>query len=66
MGLEGGGADLILKDLTPLRYCRFDLAPGQPTCQHRQGIAQIDHGVNAATEKVGCLHTQIPQKSTHY
>ena len=31
-----------------------------------QLIGQIDHGVNATTEKVGHLHTQIPQKFTSY
>ena len=44
------------------RYCRLDLTPRQPCGQHRQRIVQIDHGVNAAAEKVDRLHTQIPQK----
>jgi len=26
------------------------------------GVVQIDHGANAAAEKVDRLHTQIPQK----
>ena len=34
------------------RYRCFDLAPWQPSCQHGQGIVQIDHGVNSAAEKV--------------
>jgi hypothetical protein len=41
---------------------RFDLLPRQPSCQHCQGVVQIDHCVNAAAEEVDCLHTQIPQK----
>ena len=31
-----------------------------------QLIGQVNLGVKAATEKVGCLHTKIPQKSTLY
>ena len=36
--------------------------PGQPGCQHRQWVIQIDHGVNAAAEEVDWLHTKIPHK----
>ena len=46
------------------RYRCFDLVPRQPRHQHRQGVVQIDHGVNAAAEKVDWLHTKIPQKVT--
>ncbi len=68
-----GGAKhvLTLKDLACamlalklLHQCRLYLIPGQPSREYRQRIVQIDHGVNAATEKVNRLHLQIPQKST--
>ena len=41
---------------------RFNRFPRQSRCQHRQGIVQIDHGVDSATEKVQRLHPRIPQK----
>src|ERR1035437_9728743 len=44
------------------RHCRFDLTPGQPSCQDCQGILQVDHDVNSTAEKVNGLHTKIPQK----
>jgi hypothetical protein len=47
-----------------LRYCRLNLAPRQPRGQYHQRIAQIDHGVNSAAEKVHWLYLQIPQKVT--
>jgi hypothetical protein len=43
------------------RYRSFDLMPGQPSCQHRQGVVQVEHGVNAVVEKVNRLHLQIPE-----
>lgn len=43
--------------------CRFELRPRQPRGQHRQRIVQVDHGIDAAAEKVGRGHAQIPQKS---
>lgn len=35
--------------------------PGQSTRQHRQGIAQIDHGVNATAEKAGACIFKSPK-----
>ena len=46
------------------RHRGFDLRPRQPGCQHRQGILQVDHRVDACAKKVGRLHPRIPQKST--
>ena len=67
--LRGAEHVTALENLTgailPLKlHChrRFDLLPGQACGQHRQGIVQIDHGVDAATEKVQRLHPRIPQK----
>ena len=60
LGFEDfSGAIAVLK---LLRHSGFDLFPRQAGCQYRQRIIQIDHGVNAAAEKVDCLHTKIPQK----
>jgi hypothetical protein len=53
------GSIVVLK---LLRHSGFDLLPRQPGCQYCQGIVQIDHGVNAAAEKVNWLRTQLPQK----
>lgn len=44
----------------PVAQARCPRAP--MSRQHRQGVAQVDHGVNAATEKVDRLHLQIPPK----
>jgi hypothetical protein len=46
------------------RYGRLDLIPGQSRREYRQRIVQIDHGVNAAAEKVLFLHHRFPQEST--
>jgi hypothetical protein len=46
------------------RHRRFDLIPRQPGRQHRQGIIEVDHRVDACAKEVGRLHPRIPQKST--
>ena len=35
------------------RKAHFNLGPGQPACQYRQGVAQIDHLDQPWTEKIG-------------
>ena len=66
------GAEHILafEDLTRARLAIelrrqrcFDLIPWQPSRQHRQGVAQVDHRVDASAEKVGRFHPRFPQKS---
>jgi hypothetical protein len=34
----------------------FDLRPRQPTCQHHQRVARIDHPVQSGAEEVRCAH----------
>jgi hypothetical protein len=41
--------------------CGFDVLPGHPGGQDREGVAHIQHGVQAAAEKVRCAHTTYPR-----
>jgi hypothetical protein len=54
-------ADSVL--MLELRRYRFlNLRPWQPRGQYRQGIVQIDHGVDSASEEIHWLHTKSLRK----
>jgi hypothetical protein len=43
------------------RQRRFDLDPQHSTCEHRQGVAQVNHLIESGAEKIVGDHQNFPQ-----
>jgi len=43
------------------RQSGFDLAPRQSTCEHHQGMSEINHLIESGAEKIVGSHQNFPQ-----